>query len=110
MASDLQLIEKEIQPEKIRAAAKYVKGAVAVTDKELVTGKAGLFGWGNKVERYPLADLTSVTLRRDSHADLLALTFRGRQENVMLIFQADMREGLPDLMKLLESRVRPQKS
>lgn len=78
MSNHLSLVRQTIGEGAIRATGEAIGIAVAVTDTELVTGKAGFLSrWGNKVQRYSLSSVLSVRKLRDPHTSLLQVEIGG---------------------------------
>ena len=107
MADSMEVVRLRINGAAIRAAGKGLTMAVAVTDDEIVTGRAGFLGrWGAKVERYRLDELSGVTTIANPSANLLKLEFGGDAGSILTIMYGP--EAVPDferLITLLERRL-----
>ena len=105
MSSNLELLRKSIAPKPILAAAEGVAIAVALTEDELATGKAGPFRRGT-VERFPLRALTGVRAIPNPHATLLEIEFgKPRERSVTVLYEADQRAEFERIEAFLRDRL-----
>jgi hypothetical protein len=104
MATDLDLIQQEVPRDSIRASAAGVNMAVAVTESQLVVGRAGPCGQ-RELRRYPLTALTAIRFLRDWHGDLLALEF-DRTDSRVVLFARAARTDAEALVSLLKCPVK----
>ena len=75
MSRHLEAIRKILHGTPIRAAGEGLVLAVAVTEDEVITGKAKLFG--ATVERFKLDEVSSVRVVPNPSANLLEIEFTG---------------------------------
>jgi hypothetical protein len=94
MAKHLEAIRKNLNGTKIRAAGEAMGFAVAVTEDELITGKAKLFGV--KLERFRLAEVNGVRVVPNPSANLLEVGFGGGTSRSLTVMYG------PDALKDFE--------
>jgi hypothetical protein len=86
MSVHLELVHQSIDPSSIRASAEGIRVAVAVTDEELITAKAGVIKRWSKVERFSLSDLSGLRTVPNPSANLLQVEFSdGSSKRVVAI-------------------------
>ena len=107
MPTNLDVIRGALAGVPMRVSAAAMGKAVAVTDDEVVTARAGLFGrWGRKIERYPLHALAAVTAIPNPSASLLTLEFQGQPPSkLMLMFEPTAQAAFHELVGILEERL-----
>jgi hypothetical protein len=98
----MDLINKEIPRDHLRATANAISVAVALTDAELVVAKAGLFS--KKLNRYPLSSIAAVRLKPNPHTDLLSVEFRDATD-MTLMFGPDAKEDALRLTEALQKKI-----
>lgn len=105
MSSSMNLIHTTLNGTPLRGSAEAMGRAVAITESEFITAKAGFLGrWGNQIERYSLATLRDVQIVPNPAATLLALQFEGKP-SLTLMFALHAQQDLQSLLGLLRSRL-----
>jgi hypothetical protein len=112
MSRNLDLIRKSIDGAPIRTLGEAIGKTVALTDAEVVTAKAGLFGrWGGKLERYPLQALAAVTAVPNPSANLLTLEFHSHPPtSVMLMFGPAGAAAFEEIVAVLQEQLRGRRT
>lgn len=106
MSRDLELVRSQVEADRCRGAAAGVGIALAITDDEVVTAKAGLFGWGQKVRRFNLDRLTYVGHTPNSYGDALCVQFDNATDLRFTIrFEPWAREAFAPIIAALKQRV-----
>lgn len=77
MSKHLDWVHKNVGRSQIRVSAEAFGCAVAMTDEELLVGKAGLLSRWSKIERYPLSGLRILRVVPNPSASLVQLEFEG---------------------------------
>lgn len=111
MSRDLELVRASIEPGRCVAAAAGVGIAVAITEDELVTAKAGLFGrWGKKVDRFKLERLTYVGHTPNAFGHALCVQFDDSADLRFTIrFEPWANEAFAPIIATLKERLRKSK-
>lgn len=90
----------------VQASGDALGSAVAVTDAELLIGRAGLFGWGANVRRHPLAALNDVQVLASGRVNVLRLAFDGPQPQVVTVmFSSDESATFDSVSNALQASV-----
>jgi hypothetical protein len=90
----------------VRAIARSFGLAVAVTDTELVIGRAGLFGrWGASLERFPLEALHGIEVAPNPSADLLRVHFADRERPLLIMYSVEDKAQFDAIISTLRARV-----
>lgn len=107
MSAHLGFVHQHVAAGAIRASGEAIRLAVVVTDDELVTGRAGLFGrWGGKIERFALARLSSLRVVPNPSAYLLQLEFTGvPPASVTLMYEPLARRDFDEIVRMLQQRL-----
>jgi hypothetical protein len=91
---------------RVRAIAQSFGLAVAVTDTELVIGRAGLFGrWGASLERFPLGDLHAIEVAPNPSADLLRVYFADRERPLLIMYSVEDKTEFDAIISTLRARI-----
>lgn len=101
MANHLEYVRRQIDTPPL-VALMVTNQAVVLTADEIVTGRAGLFGFGNRLTRYPLATLRDVQLIPNPSASLLRLFFADHDEPLTLMFPQHVRPEVDRILAALE--------
>lgn len=112
MSRDLDLVRSSIEDGHCVAAAAGIGAAWALTENELVTAKAGLFGrWGKRVDRYHLDRLTHVGHTPNSYGDSLCVQFDSSPDLRFTIrFEPWARIAFTPIIDSLKQRMRDRKA
>jgi hypothetical protein len=102
MNQNMKLLQREVASNTIRAAATAMSRAVAVTDSELIAAKAGPFGWGSKLERYPLSEITAVRFQPNPHSSLLTVQLNGKGPELTFMFEPGQDSDVQSMVQLLQ--------
>ena len=107
MSAHMEFVRQNVAAGTIRASAEGIRVAVVVTDDELVTGRAGLFGrWGNRVERFPLGRLAGLRVVPNPSAYLLQLEFReSAAGGVTVMYEQSAKQDFDAVVRLLQQRL-----
>jgi len=73
MSKHLTAIERDLKSTPVRAAGEAMGYAVVVTDDELITGKAKMFG--AQIQRYPLQKIAHLRTIPNPTANVLEVHF-----------------------------------
>lgn len=108
VSKHLQAIEKDLQGDAIRAAGEAMGMAVAVTDRELVTGKARLFG--ATVVRFPLGAVCNLRTIPNPSANLLEIEFAETApvRSLMIMYQSEAQADFEAVIALIRQHISPQ--
>jgi len=88
-----------------RATAQGNTQAVVVTDEEIATGRAGLFGrWGGKVQRYPLARLRDHELIHNPSCYILRVYLVDPAEELTVMFPGSAKAAAEEIAAALRPR------
>lgn len=100
------LIERATPGAVIRASGEAISYAVAVTDRELLIGRARWFG--SSVERYNLNRLQHVRRIANRDIDVLQLEFAGMPpSSVVVLYESRARAAFADIIARLQRRIPP---
>jgi hypothetical protein len=104
MSKHMDAIRKTLNGSPIRAAGEAMGFAVAVTDDELITGKAKLFG--GKVERFKLGEVERVRVVPNPSANLLEVQFAGAgARSLTVMYGPDALAAFERVISLLRAQV-----
>lgn len=104
MAQNLEMLLSNLSAEGVRASAEGQKAAVALTEKEIVTGvRKGMFKPRLEVQRYALAQVRQVHFSENPHSDLLTVQFEGGASDLFLMFGPDQRRNVAQLVAALRA-------
>jgi hypothetical protein len=104
MSKHREAIEKNLQGTPIRAAGEAMGMAVAITDEDLVTGKAKLFG--AKVQRFPLRTISNIRTIPNPSANVLEIAFATTPpSSVMVMYGSEAQRDFDDIIAMLKSYV-----
>lgn len=107
MAKSMDLIRNAVGADAIKAAGNAIRLAVAVTSTDLVTGTVGILGlWGNKVERFPLANLAGVRTVCNPGMNMVQVEFNGEPpQTLTIIYTPEAEAEFAAIIALLEARL-----
>lgn len=95
----------------LRASGDAMGSGVAVTDAELLIGRAGLFGWGATLRRLPLDALSDVQALASGRINVLRLAFDGAKPQVVTVmFSSDESAAFDSVSDALNVHVRRRPS
>jgi hypothetical protein len=104
MAKHLDAIRKNLNGAKIRAAGEAMGLAVVVTEDEIVTGKAKLFG--AKLERFKLAEVRAVRVVPNPSANLLEIGLGGHSaRSLTVMYGPEALKDFEDVIGLLRQQL-----
>jgi hypothetical protein len=105
MSKHLAVIQKHLQGTSIHATGEAMGYAIALTDDELLVGKAKLFG--ATVQRFTLAGLSDLRAVPNPSANLLQIEFAGPPpQSLMVMYGPDARADFGKIIELLQQRLR----
>jgi hypothetical protein len=87
----------------IRVAAVTMGGAIALTDTELVMGRAGFLGFGKRLERYPLHGIKVIRFHPNPSANLLSLSLGNDQPEITLLFRPGQEQEVGEVVHRLQA-------
>jgi hypothetical protein len=107
MSNHMELMKSAIDASAVKVAAEGIRMAVALTDDELVTARAGFLGrWGSKVERFSLGSLSDVRFVPNPSANLLQLEFNGSPpKSLIVMFEPKAAGAFEPIIHSLRERV-----
>jgi hypothetical protein len=110
MSNHMDLVRKSSNGAALRAAGEGIRVAVAVTDTELITGRAGFLGrFGSRVERFELSALSELKHVPNPSANLLVLEFAGSPARTLaLMYERSAQTDFDQIVAVLSGRVRKQ--
>jgi len=104
MSKHLNAIERELVGSSIRATGEAMGMAVAITDQELVVGKAKLFG--AKIQRFPLQQLGKISTIPNPSANVLQVDFTTQPPSgVMVMYSQEAQAAFRTITSMLEAHL-----
>lgn len=101
MSKHLEALKKRAAGEALRAVGEGMGVAVGVTQDELITAKAKLFG--AKVERFPLRQVSAVRTIPNPAANVLGLDFSTNPpRTVTVMYEADAQTAFTTIISILK--------
>ncbi|MCX8072920.1 MAG: hypothetical protein N3C12_10770 [Candidatus Binatia bacterium] len=107
MSKHLDLLREQVEGSALRLSADAIGFAVAITDREFITAKAGMIRRWSRVERFPLEELVDLRAFPNPSANLLQLQFSGasRSEVVTIMYPPESAAAFERLIAILRDYI-----
>lgn len=112
MSKHLDFLFEEVERSAIRVSAEGFGLAVALTEDQLITAKAGIIRRWGKVERFPLSSLVALRSMPNPSANLLQIQFaEGSGGRVLTImYPPESSAAFDQIIGFLQGRLAAQQS